>query len=129
MTVLIVDDDREDIELFTDALQAADPQVICCAATNGLDALKLITAMPVKPDMIFLDSNMPGLSGRQVMEEIQTDPILAAIPLVAWSTVWAPIKENHMKLLGADQCLTKPSSFTQLCDDVAELLKTHNCAA
>jgi CheY-like chemotaxis protein len=57
---LLTDDDKDDRELFSEALHSVDPTIICQGAEHGRDALRLLTGNGIiKPDLIFIDINMP----------------------------------------------------------------------
>jgi signal transduction histidine kinase/CheY-like chemotaxis protein len=49
-------------------------------APNGADGLRM--ARHARPDAIFLDLGMPGMSGEQVLAELKADPALADIPVI-----------------------------------------------
>lgn len=62
--VLIVDDDEDDRDLLTIAIHELDPKIHCILARNGEEALQGLRAQNLsKPDLIFLDLNMPRTNG------------------------------------------------------------------
>ena len=72
----IVDDDEDDREIFAIALQDADKSYKCLTAINGKEALeKLKSDETLIPDFIFLDLNMPFMSGIQFLVEIKKVPL------------------------------------------------------
>jgi two-component system LytT family response regulator/two-component system response regulator LytT len=80
---LVADDERlaRDELCF---LLAALPEVeVVGQAANGVQALKL--ARELAPDLIFLDIQMPGLDGFQVVRELMSDP---AVPQVVFVTAY-----------------------------------------
>ena len=111
MTILLVDDDEDDRELFVEAARSVDDTIICSTACNGEEALQYLhnTGNPL-PDFIFLDLRMPGLSGRQTLEEIKKDARLVAVPVVVYTTS-RDVKESvELKKLGAAHFMSKPVS-------------------
>jgi CheY-like chemotaxis protein len=70
MIVLLVEDDEDDIEFFTDAIHIIDPSITLRVVHNGLEALDLLETGFV-PDHIFLDINMPLMNGLDCVTEIQ----------------------------------------------------------
>lgn len=64
-----------------------------------------------KPDIVFIDFNMPVKGGKQALEEIKSDQKLKDIPAVMLSTSNHPndIEETFNK--GANLYIQKPSSF------------------
>ena len=61
-TVLYVDDDRDDQELFSEILKELYPTVSCQTAKDGVDALDLLSTIQ-PPVCMFIDVNMPRMGG------------------------------------------------------------------
>jgi CheY-like chemotaxis protein len=121
--LLIIDDDLEDQEIFMEALKEVDPQVVCYSATSGEDAFrKLENEMLLLPDLIFLDMNMPKLNGKQVLKELRKLKSLDGIPVIMYSTSFAPRDIEELRNLGAAHHLVKPSRFDHLCDALNHVL-------
>jgi CheY-like chemotaxis protein len=76
------------------------------------------------PDLIFLDMNMPKLNGKQVLREIKKTRSLASIPVIMYSTSFAPRDIEEIKELGAVFYLLKPSRFDDLCASLTKILQT-----
>lgn len=71
-TILIIDDDDDDREMLCAVIDSLFPTVNCMEATNGEEALDLLTnKKSEKPDLIFLDLNMPRLNGKSCLIEIK----------------------------------------------------------
>jgi CheY-like chemotaxis protein len=121
--ILIVDDDDEDIELFCEAVNEINPNIICNSVGNGKDALKMLLREGAKlPDYIFLDMNMPKMGGKQCLKEIKKNIILKDIAVVMYSTSKLPADLRESLELGAANFWTKPSSFITLKKDLVLLL-------
>ena len=71
MHILYIDDDAEDREIFKEAITAIDPSYICNVANDGYQGLKALEEFVVMPDFIFVDVNMPRMTGRQFLLEIK----------------------------------------------------------
>ncbi|MBK6592397.1 MAG: response regulator [Burkholderiales bacterium] len=71
MRTLIVDDEALARGLVREYLQTHDDIEIVAECDNGFDAVKTITEL--RPDLIFLDIQMPRLSGLEVLELTQRD--------------------------------------------------------
>ncbi|MFA7568179.1 MAG: LytTR family DNA-binding domain-containing protein [Alkalispirochaeta sp.] len=72
VTVCIIDDEFRARRRIAELLSQEDGYEVVGEADNGADAVELIDR--VKPDLIFLDIRMPGLSGFQVLQEAQHKP-------------------------------------------------------
>lgn len=111
MRLLLVDDDEDDRTMFLDAAKEVDEAIICVGARSGQEALTYLkhTGNPL-PDYIFLDLRMPGLSGRQCLEEIKNDPRLTTIPVMIYTTSRNVKESIELKQLGAAHFMSKPVS-------------------
>lgn len=113
-TVFLIDDDEDDQLLFSDAIGEIDPSIQCKMASNGIEALQKLKDSDVKPDIIFLDLNMPLMNGFEFLEEVRALSFLSSVPIVIFST--SNNLEHAMRTfeLGASAFLTKPSGFDVL---------------
>lgn len=121
--LLIIDDDLEDQEIFIEAVREVDRSIVCFPATSGDDALrKLENEMVLLPDLIFLDMNMPRLNGKQVLRELKSRAPWAHIPVIMYSTSFAPRDSEDLSKLGASHQLLKPARFEDLCRALGHVL-------
>ncbi|MEX2232884.1 MAG: response regulator [Cyclobacteriaceae bacterium] len=86
MTILNVDDDEEDIEIFCDAVREIGPSIICLVAKSADEALQILNSDIELPEYIFLDINMPRVDGNACLREIKNDRRLNKIPVIMYST-------------------------------------------
>jgi CheY-like chemotaxis protein len=113
--ILLADDDADDVMLFKEALSEIDSSITCYTAENGEEALKLISGLLIdKPDVIFLDINMPLMNGWQFLSELKRDPFLEHIPVVMYSTSSYKSDIDKSFMLGAICFFVKPGSFREL---------------
>lgn len=121
--LFIIDDDVEDQEIFMEALREVDESIQCSSSTSGEEALKQLEQDTLTlPDLIFLDLNMPKLNGKQILREIKNTSSLKAIPVIMYSTSFAPRDIEEIKNLGAAFHLLKPSRFDELCQSLGFIL-------
>ena len=101
--ILIVDDDPGMVQALARVIR---PLGRLRFATSGLDALRLMREAP--PDLVLLDAQMPGLSGFDVLDEINSDPLLADIPVIfVTSQAEAEFEQTGLEK-GAADFIAKP---------------------
>ena len=120
--VLIVDDDEDDRDLFCIAVHELEPKINCILARNGEEALQglQLEKFP-KPDLIFLDINMPRLNGIQFLQELKKDGQLRLIPIVVYTASVQEKDFEDAKALGAEHFFAKPNSFKELSKIIQEV--------
>lgn len=79
-TVIIIDDEEASRGLIRQYLQAHPEMKVLGECENGIEAVQAINGL--KPDLVFLDVQMPGLNGFEVLQEI------AHIPLIIFTTAF-----------------------------------------
>ena len=118
-TYFVIDDDLDDQQFLIEALIENDATAQCTTATNGQVAIDYLKKLDGHlPDAIFLDQNMPGMSGKQCLLELKSLPILKNIPVIIYSTSFnSQEKENCIKM-GAFYFLVKNFSFQSLKEEL-----------
>jgi CheY-like chemotaxis protein len=89
------------------------------AAADGQSALGMARADP--PDLMFLDMNLPGASGADILQQLKADPVTAAIRVIVITAVGEEGREFALSL-GADEYFTKPFSPLALLRTVERVL-------
>jgi CheY-like chemotaxis protein len=120
--IYIIDDDVEDQEIFIEAVKEVDPRVECFTSTNGEEALENLADGKAKPDLIFLDLNMPKLNGKQILNGIKRLDGAKDIPVIMYSTSFGPRDIEEIQRVGAAHHLLKPSRFDELCDSLRKII-------
>ena len=110
---LLADDDLDDIELFCEALAMVDASILCLCATNGEEALDTLRDNE-RPNLIFLDINMPRMNGWEFLERVKKMEEFRNIPVLVYSTSKHPKDINTALDLGAICFFSKPESFSEL---------------
>jgi CheY-like chemotaxis protein len=120
MTLLCIDDDPEDIELFREAVRMIDDSFTCVEASNGLEGLDILRK--TIPDYIFLDMNMPIMDGKETLRVIRGDERLDSVPVYMLSTSSDFKEAESCRRLGAKKWLVKPGSFQELISRLRSVL-------
>ena len=114
--LLNVEDEDADYVLLTTAVEEVGCEVRLFRVRHGLEALEFLrntgtfTDAP-RPDLILLDLNMPKMDGMQLLETLQEDASLAAIPVIVFTSTWSASEKAQCLALGARQFITKPLDY------------------
>src|SRR5919197_645292 len=116
--ILLIEDSPSDVRLTIEALRDAKVRNNLHVAANGIAALAFLRregeyiAAP-RPDLILLDLNLPRKDGREVLEEIKSDPDLRRIPVVVLTTSAGEEDVLRAYNLQAACYITKPVDLDQ----------------
>lgn len=91
LDILMVEDNPADVRLTLEAFRECKVQNTLHVAEDGVEAMAFLRreamfADAKRPDLIFLDLNLPRKNGREVLLEIKSDPDLRRIPVVILTT-------------------------------------------
>ncbi len=113
--ILLVDDDQDDKMFFEDVLDELDIATNFEHCPNGPEALRrLADGKGQLPDIVFLDLNMPIMSGEECLERIRANRILKSVKVVIYSTSYNPETADMLYEKGADYYLRKPATYEKL---------------
>ena len=118
-TVLVVDDNQQNLELLLAYLEDVDCKTI--SATDGIQALEMIKNNP--PDLILLDVMMPRMSGFEVCRQIKNDPKTDDIPVIMVTALNELGDIERAISSGTDDFLSKPSNKWELLTRVRTMLR------
>lgn len=111
--ILLVEDSPSDAHLAQRALASSSIPCRVHHAKDGVEALAMLrregtyTDFP-RPDLIFLDLNMPRKDGRQFLGELRADGKLASIPVVVLTTSADDTDISDTYRLGTNSYIVKP---------------------
>src|SRR3989442_7875250 len=122
ITILMVEDSEEDIELTLRGLRRAKLQNRILTVRDGVEALAFLRREAPhqdapRPDLVLLDLNLPKLDGRAVLVSIREDPGLRELPVVVLTA--SDSDQERFAAGAADAFMTKPVDFGQLARIVA----------
>jgi len=122
-TILLIDDDVEDRELFRMILQTLDSPITLIEATDGIHAFELISGDNFQaPDIIFYDLNMPRMNGIEFLLQLRAKNLFSNVPLIMLSTSVKDFNTDRCLEAGAKECLEKPSSLNAFAEVVRNAL-------
>ena len=117
--VLVVDDDKELVELICDSLER-DGRFRTRSVNNGFDAGMMVKEY--RPDLIVLDVMLPDINGKEVCIKIRSDNSLEAVRIICISGMVEEDKIAELKAAGANDFLQKPFETDRLIERVCTLL-------
>lgn len=114
--ILLVDDNPDDVALARRALARSEVGAQLEVASSGLEALDRLTNSGELPKAVFLDLNMPELSGFEVLSRLRQEPSTRNLPIVVLTTSREPFDIRRSYALGANSFVTKPLNFSEFTD-------------
>jgi len=118
-SILVVDDEREILELVKYNLAKEGYSVVC--VETGEDALN--AARLKLPDLVLLDLMLPGVDGLEVCRKLKADPKTQEIPVVMLTAKGGEADIVAGLELGADDYVTKPFGLRELMSRIKALLR------
>jgi two-component system cell cycle response regulator DivK len=117
-TILIVENNELNMNLFNDLLEAYDCNIL--QARNGMDALRM--AREHKPDLILMDIQRPEISGLEVTKWIKEDESLRCIPVIALTAFAMKDDEETIRAGGCVAYIVKPISVSYFLETIQKYL-------
>lgn len=114
MTILVVDDNRDNVEILRAFLESRNYRVV--SASDGKSALARLEE--TRPDLVLLDVMMPGMDGWQVCRTIKNHPDFAATRVVMVTAKGGFEDKVEGMRSGADDYVVKPIDLRELAEKV-----------
>jgi two-component system, chemotaxis family, response regulator Rcp1 len=123
ITILIVDDDQDCRMLIRDAISESKVCNRVFEVSDGREALDFLHQRgrwvhAPKPGLIYLDIEMPGMNGQEVLASIKANPNLRDIPVVMITGVSDELQMRKAAEAGANSYTLKPASAEQFLQTV-----------
>ena len=112
LSVFLVEDNPCDVALFRQMLRKCGGEYSLIIVGDGIEAARRLNDVNLtKPDVVFLDLNLPGKSGTDVLREMKADPWLSAIPVAVLTASDDADDYRVCKALGVDAYLNKAEAL------------------
>ena len=121
-TVLIVDDNPQNVELLQAFLESLPVKIV--TAADGLDALQKVADH--HPDLVLLDIMMPQMSGFQVCRRLKSDPKTRDIQVLMVTALNELGDIEQANEVGTDDFVSKPVNKIELLTRVKSLLRVRH---
>jgi DNA-binding NtrC family response regulator len=122
--ILLVDDDIDELKIFMDALEEVPGSYKCTYAPNADQAVSMLKY--IHPHYIFIDYNLPGMNGIDLLAEVKKDRGLQEVPVYLYSTTINTETKRLAAFLGAAGSIEKPSSVGMMRSVLRNVLVTSN---
>ena len=112
-TILLVEDNQDDVELTLRALRKNDVRCQVDVAADGVAALEYLLGPAVKPlpAFVLLDLKLPKVSGHEVLERIRREARTRLLPVVVLTSSREQADLERCYALGANSYVRKPVDF------------------
>ncbi len=117
-TILIVEDDPKNLELFRDLLQVSGYKTV--EATDGKQGIELARAK--KPDLILMDIQLPRMDGLEATRILKADATTSNVPVIALTAYAMKGDKERILEAGCDGYLAKPINTDEFLRDMAKYL-------
>jgi len=113
LCVLVVEDNAADAYLIRRALFDQPDVGLVVIAQDGVEALRMVDEREVRPDLAFIDLNMPRKDGFGLLADFaERDD--ADFPKVVLTSSSAPVDAMRSRMRGAVRVFSKPDSYAGL---------------
>jgi DNA-binding response OmpR family regulator len=119
--IILIDDDLDDQIFFRDALQVVYPGLRCDLVSSCQEAFRQL-ALPPLPDFLFMDLNMPIMSGFDCLLDLKNKKEYQGVPVVIFTTSKNRLDVSRTQQLGANWYMTKPDDFHVLCKKLNQII-------
>ena len=123
--IVIIEDDRDDREMFEEAIREVMPGVVIESVHDGKQVTEYLAACGPDdlPCCIILDYNMPNMNGPQVLDWICGQPKFNGIDKFIWSTAFQQEYVDGCLRKGAIQYFIKPNNMDGIIDIARKIVE------
>ena len=115
LRVLLTDDDEDDRFIFKEIMDEMDLEIDLDLVNDGKQLMDyLSTNVNLLPNIIFLDLNMPNMSGLECLKEIRSHDKFNNISIAIYSTSTSEKDIDDTFHHGANIYITKPAAYSDL---------------
>ena len=126
MSILYADDDKDDLDLFSEVLAKLAPHLDLICTADGADVISALERATVLPRLIVLDMNMPRMTGLDCLIEIRKHAAYASIAVVMFSTSGTRDAVGAALENGANEYYLKANSYEALETFIGNLIGRYN---
>lgn len=121
-SILLIDDDLDDAEILFEAVKSLEEKVICRIVTSPLIALEELKSAEKLPELIFLDLNMPAISGAEFLQQLKEQAALEHIPVIVYSSHSIETMQKLTPKFEGVRYISKPNDYRELVEVLRGIL-------
>jgi CheY-like chemotaxis protein len=114
IVIFYLDDDQDDLDTFKDVVEGLDDSASIHTLDSSDKLMHALSDPPPYPHVLFLDLNMPGKSGFEVLDDLRSSDSFKDLPVVILSTSNDEHTIEKCRSKGADMYIPKANDFTDL---------------
>jgi CheY-like chemotaxis protein len=118
--ILLIDDDEDELVIFTDALKRVGDFYKCTYAADAEQAMDILKE--IQPGFIFVDYNLPRINGLEFISVARNSIRPGVTRVFLYSTKIDDEMIKMARLLGAAGCIEKPLTVAGLARELKILL-------
>jgi CheY-like chemotaxis protein len=118
---LIAEDDDEDFEIFSTAIEEVSIAIVLSRAENGSVLMKKLNEIDTLPDILFMDILMPYIDGRECLRMIRSDKKFDSLPIIMFSSMSDDFSIDYCFREGSNFFLLKPNSIPELVNELERI--------
>ena len=119
--ILLADDNEANRQTLDDYLSNKGYRMLL--AYNGREAVEIVKTH--RPDLVFMDIQMPEMDGLEATTLIRSDPAIADIPIIALTALAFPEQADQCFYAGFNDYFAKPVRFKILMDTIQKFCQRH----
>lgn len=124
--ILLIEDNIADVRLLNEAMLEVGCKCQLDRVKNGLEAIDFLRKQgnykdAKRPDIIFLDLNLPVINGKKLLDEIKKDNSLKFIPIIVLTSSEDMQDVNDAYYYQANAFISKPIDFEKLLNIVSSI--------
>lgn len=120
VTILLVEDNRANVMVFRDLLEAEGYHVDC--VNNGEDAVAAATEL--EPTLILMDIQLPGMDGLTATRILREDKKMRNVPIIALTSYAMPGDREKFLVAGCSGYIKKPIRVKEFRKEIAAVVET-----
>lgn len=125
VSVAVIDDDQDDLEIMEQVIVGIDHDIKCFLFMYPQEAVdNLVRAADLQlPNYIFIDINMPGLSGDKCLQIFRANAAFDDVQIIMYSTSMPGKTAQQLRAAGADFVFEKPVRIKDYSEILGNIVK------